>query len=427
MEKDDSRLVSDITRKTMALVLAGGRGTRLEQLTEWRAKPAVPFGGKFRIIDFTLSNCVNSGIRRIGICTQYRAQSLIRHVQRGWSFLDGRFDEFVELLPAQQRFDTQEWYRGTADAVYQNLDILRRHAPDYVLILAGDHVYKMDYGKMLAEHVWRRARMSIACIEVPLADARSLGVMQVDGRWRITGFQEKSPNPSPMPGKPEKALASMGVYAFNTAFLYDELIRNAKAQDTGHDFGHDIIPRLVQRGDAVYAHSFSDSCVNTVKGVPYWRDVGTVDAYWDANIELTKVVPDLNLYDHDWPIWTHQEQLPPAKFVFDEEHRRGLAIDSLVSGGDVISGSTVRRSVLFSNVHAREHSVIEDSVVLPDVDIGPGVQLRRAIVDRYCRLPANLVAGGNPEADRRRHFHVTASGVTLITPEMLGQEVHHLR
>jgi glucose-1-phosphate adenylyltransferase len=425
MEKDDNRLVSQITRSTMALVLAGGRGSRLEQLTEWRAKPAVPFGGKFRIIDFTLSNCVNSGIRRIGICTQYKAQSLIRHVQRGWSFLDGRFDEFVELLPAQQRIAV-DWYRGTADAVYQNLDILRRHAPDYVLILAGDHVYKMDYGKMLAEHFWRRARMSIACVEVPVADARSLGVMQVDNSWRITGFQEKPASPASMPGKPGTALGSMGVYVFSASFLYDELIRNAGAQDTRHDFGHDIIPRLIRRADAVYAHNFSDSCVNMVEGVPYWRDVGTVDAYWDANIELTKVVPDLNLYDRGWPIWTHQEQLPPAKFVFDEDGRRGVAIDSLVSGGDIISGATVRRSVLFSNVRAHEHSVINDSVVLPDVDIGPGVRLTRTIVDRYCRLPAGLVAGEDRAADSSR-FHVTPNGITLISPEMLGQEVHHLR
>ena len=310
--------------------------------------------------------------------------------------------------------------------MYQNLDILRRHAPDYVLILAGDHVYKMDYGKMLAEHFWRRARMSIACVEVPVADARSLGVMQVDNSWRITGFQEKPASPASMPGKPGTALGSMGVYVFSASFLYDELIRNAAAQDTSHDFGNDIIPRLIQRADAVYAHNFSDSCVNMVEGVPYWRDVGTVDAYWDANIELTKVVPDLNLYDRGWPIWTHQEQLPPAKFVFDEESRRGQAIDSLVSGGDVISGATVRRSVLFSNVHAQEHASIEDSVVLPDVDIHARVKLKRAIVDRYCVLPPGLEAGLDPAADRKR-FHVTPNGITLITPGMLGQEVHHLR
>ena len=420
------RFVSQITRSTVALVLAGGRGTRLGPLTDWRAKPAVPFGGKFRIIDFTLSNCVNSGIRRIGICTQYKAQSLIRHVQRGWSFLDGRFDEFVELMPAQQRIASSDWYRGTADAVYQNLDILVRLDPDHVLILAGDHVYKMDYGKMLAEHVSRGADMSIACVEVPLDDARGLGVAQVGTDARITGFQEKPANPAPMPDRPEMALASMGIYAFKADFLYQELHRNAIALDSAHDFGKDIIPDLVGRGRSVYAHRFSESCVNMVEGVPYWRDVGTIDAYWEANIALTKVVPDLNLYDHDWPIWTYQEQLPPAKFVFDEEHRRGVAVDSLVSGGDVISGATVKRSVLFSNVHAREQSSIEDSVVLPDVDIGSRVVLWRTVVDRYCRLPEGLVVGFDAVEDRKR-FHVTDKGITLIVPEMLGQQVHHLR
>ncbi len=425
MENPGTRSISQLSRSTFALVLAGGRGTRLGQLTDWRAKPAVPFGGKFRIIDFTLSNCVNSGIRRIGICTQYKAQSLIRHVQRGWSFLDGRFDEFVELLPAQQRIAV-DWYRGTADAVYQNLDMLHRHDPEYVLVLAGDHVYKMDYGKMLADHASRGADMSIACIEVPLRDAHGLGVVQVDPDLRITGFQEKPSDPAPMPGRPDMTLASMGIYAFKASFLYDELIRNAKNRDTSHDFGKDIIPSLVQRGGAVYAHRFAESCVNMVEGVPYWRDVGTIDAYWDANIELTKVVPDLNLYDHDWPIWTHQEQLPPAKFVFDEDLRRGVAIDSLVSGGDVISGATVKRSVLFSNVRAWEHSSIEDSVVLPDVDVGRGVVLWRTVVDRYCRLPEGLVVGFDRAEDSKR-FHVTENGITLIVPEMLGQEVHHLR
>jgi len=425
MNQADSRSISQITRSTVALVLAGGRGTRLGPLTDWRAKPAVPFGGKFRIIDFTLSNCVNSGIRRIGICTQYKAQSLIRHVQRGWSFLDGRFDEFIELLPAQQRIAV-DWYRGTADAVYQNLDILVRHDPDYVLILAGDHVYKMDYGKMLAEHVAREADMSIACVETPVGDARSLGVAQVTAEGRISGFQEKPQNPASMPHMQGTALASMGIYAFKADFLYQELHRNALVPESGHDFGKDIIPHLVERGRSVYAHRFSASCVNMVEGVPYWRDVGTIDAYWEANIALTKVVPDLNLYDEEWPIWTHQEQLPPAKFVFDDENRRGVAVDSLVSGGDVISGATVKRSVLFSNVRAREQSRIEDSVVLPDVDVGRGVVLSRTVVDRYCRLPDGLVAGVDPAEDRKR-FHVTDSGVTLIVPEMLGQQVHHLR
>ena len=425
MEQPATRSISQLTRSTFALVLAGGRGTRLGQLTDWRAKPAVPFGGKFRIIDFTLSNCVNSGIRRIGICTQYKAQSLIRHVQRGWSFLDGRFDEFVELLPAQQRVAV-DWYRGTADAVYQNLDILHRHDPEYVLVLAGDHVYKMDYGRMLEDHVSRGADMSVACIEVPLRDARDLGVMRVDGDQRITGFQEKPDDPAPMPGRPGFALASMGVYAFRASFLYAELDRNARDPGTSHDFGKDIIPALVRRGAAIHAHRFSQSCVNMVEGVPYWRDVGTIDAYWEANIELTRVVPDLNLYDHDWPIWTHQEQLPPAKFVFDDEQRRGVAVDSLVSGGDIISGATVRHSVLFSNVRAWEQSSIEDSVVLPDVDVGRGVVLWRTVVDRYCRLPEGLVVGFDRTEDSRR-FHVTENGITLIVPEMLGQEIHHLR
>jgi glucose-1-phosphate adenylyltransferase len=424
MENPGPRSVGQITRSTVALVLAGGRGTRLGALTDWRAKPAVPFGGKFRIIDFTLSNCVNSGIRRIGICTQYKAQSLIRHVQRGWSFLDGRFDEFVELLPAQQRIAV-DWYRGTADAVYQNLDILVRHEPDHVLILAGDHVYKMDYGKMLAEHVSRSADMSIACVEVPVADAGGLGVVHSDAAGRVIGFQEKPAQPAPLPGRPDTALASMGIYAFEAEFLYEALHQNASDRDSSHDFGKDIIPGLVAKGAAVWVHRFSDSCVNMVEGVPYWRDVGTIDAYWEANIALTKVVPDLNLYDQNWPIWTYQEQLPPAKFVFDENERRGMAVDSMVSGGDIISGATVRRSVLFSNVCAREHCSIEDSVVLPDVEVGRRVTLRRAVVDRYCQLPEGLTVGVDPVEDRKR-FHVTDKGITLIVPEMLGQQIHHL-
>jgi glucose-1-phosphate adenylyltransferase len=424
MEDSSSRSAGPATRNTVALVLAGGRGTRLGQLTDWRAKPAVPFGGKFRIIDFTLSNCVNSGIRRIGICTQYKAQSLIRHVQRGWSFLDGRFDEFVELLPAQQRIAV-DWYRGTADAVYQNLDILVRHDPDYVLILAGDHVYKMDYGKMLEEHRARSAELSIACVEVPLADTSSLGVVQADAAGRVIGFQEKPAEPTPMPGRQDVALASMGIYAFNAEFLYEELHRNANDGNSSHDFGKDVIPGLLKKGASVWVHRFHDSCVNMVEGVPYWRDVGTIDAYWEANIALTKVVPDLNLYDQGWPIWTYQEQLPPAKFVFDEHERRGMAVDSMVSGGDIISGATVKRSVLFSNVCVHEHSSIEDSVVLPDVEVGPHVKLRRTVVDRYCRLPAGLTAGVDPAEDRK-HFHVTDKGITLIVPEMLGQQIHHL-
>ena len=415
----------NLAHEALAIILAGGRGSRLAELTDWRAKPAVPFGGKFRIIDFALSNCVNSGIRRIGICTQYKAQSLIRHVQRGWSFLDGRFGEFVELLPAQQRI-TADWYRGTADAVYQNIDILRRHERKYVVVLAGDHVYKMNYEHMLADHVASQAVMSIACIEAPLADATQLGVMTVDADWRVTAFQEKPAHPSPMPGCADRALASMGIYVFDEAFLYDQLIRDAEDGSSSHDFGKDIIPRLVSSGLPVHAHSFSDSCVNMSDGKPYWRDVGTLDAYWEANMDLTRVVPSLNLYDLDWPIWTHQEQLPPAKFVFDDDGRRGMAVDSLISGGCIVSGSEVRRSVLFSNVNVQDYCKIEDSVILPNVEIGNNVTLRRVIVDKRCRLPSGLTVGVDPEADRKR-FHVTDRGVTVIVPESLGQRVHHLR
>ena len=412
-----------LAKSTLALVLAGGRGRRLEELTDWRVKPAVPFGGKFRIIDFTLSNCVNSGIRRIGICTQYKAQSLIRHVQRGWSFLDGRFGEFVELLPAQQRLQAT-WYRGTADAVYQNLDILRRHAHEYVLILAGDHLYKMDYRAMLEDHVASGAQLTIACIDVALQDAHSLGVMAVDADWRVIGFQEKPAKPEPMPGRPDRALASMGVYVFDAKWLYAELLRDAADTASSHDFGKDIIPAMVKGGARVHAHDFARSCVNMDSGGPYWRDVGTIDAYWQANIELTDVVPPLNLYDQSWPIWTYQEQLPPAKFVFDDDARRGMAVDSLVSGGCIISGSTVRRSLLFSNVRVNSYCAIDESVLLPDVEVGRDVVLRRVVVDKYCKLPQGLKAGVDRELDRKR-FRVTDGGVTLITPEMLGQRIHH--
>jgi glucose-1-phosphate adenylyltransferase len=414
-----------LNRNTLALILAGGRGSRLDELTNWRAKPSLPFGGKFRIIDFALSNCVNSGIRRIGICTQYKAQSLIRHVQRGWSFLDGRFDEFVELLPAQQRIEAT-WYQGTADAVYQNLDILRRHDPEFVLILAGDHVYKMDYGRMLEDHVRTRARMTIACIDVPLREATALGVMTVDEEGRVVGFEEKPSRPAAMPNRPDRALASMGIYVFDAAFLYDELLRDADDASSGHDFGRDVIPRLLRQGARVWAHDFAGSCVNMNEGIPYWRDVGTIDAYWEANIALTHVVPQLDLYRKDWPIWTYQEQLPPAKFVFDDDNRRGTAIDSLVASGCIISGSTVRRSLLFSNVHVHDFCTIEDSVILPGVDVGPNTILRKVVVEKHCRLPEGLTVGFDPDEDRKR-FHVTRRGITLIIPEMLGQQIHHLR
>ena len=420
----EARFYSHITRNSIAFILAGGRGSRLRQLTDWRAKPAVPFGGKFRIIDFPLSNCVNSGIRRIGVATQYKAQSLISHIQHGWGFLDGRFMEFVELLPAQQRTE-ESWYRGTADAVFQNIDILRSHKPEYVLILGGDHIYKMDYSKLLADHVDKSADMTVACIDVPLESASGFGVVSVDGDWRITNFIEKPARPTPIPGQPAHALASMGVYVFNASFLYEQLIRDHDEPGTSYDFGKDLIPYSVPR-HRVFAHRFTDSCVNMASGVPYWRDVGTVDAYWAANLDLTQVTPALNLYDRDWPIWTHQEQLPPAKFVFDDDDRRGQALDSMVSGGCIISGSTVRRSMLFSNVQVRSYSNIEDSVILPNVDIGRNARLKRVVADKNCVIPPGLVAGFDPVEDRKR-FHVTEDGVTLITPEMLGQKIHFIR
>ncbi|HEY8888045.1 MAG TPA: glucose-1-phosphate adenylyltransferase [Gallionella sp.] len=420
------RFVSRITKNTYAMVLAGGRGSRLHQLTDWRAKPAVPFGGKFRIIDFVLSNCVNSGIRHIGVATQYKSHSLIQHIQRGWSFLNGQFGEFIDLLPAQQRVDESHWYQGTADAVFQNLDILRAANPDFILVLGGDHVYKMDYGKMLAFHVESKADMTVACLEVPAAEATAFGVMSIDANSRVVEFTEKSANPPTIPGKPGRSLASMGIYVFNAKFLFEQLIRDADDKHSSHDFGKDLIPHMVKKYH-VFAQSFEQSCVGMGDdNVPYWRDVGTIDSYWEANMELTKVVPDLNMYDQDWPIWTHQEQLPPAKFVFDEEGRRGMAIDSLVSGGCIVSGSVVRRSLLFSDVRVNGYCTIEDSVLLPNVDVCRGVTLKRVIVDKDCKVPDGLVVGINPEEDRKR-FHVTPNGVTLITPEMLGQKTHQFR
>jgi glucose-1-phosphate adenylyltransferase len=416
----DLRFVSVITKNTYGLILAGGRGSRLKELTDWRAKPAVPFGGKFRIIDFPLSNCVNSGIRRIGVATQYKSHSLIRHIQRGWSFLDGRMKEFIDLMPAQQRVE-EHWYMGTADAVFQNLDILKANDPDYVLILAGDHVYKMDYGRMLAYHVSRQADMTVACIEVPLEDATAFGVMGVDSDWRVRSFLEKPAKPPSIPGQPDKALASMGIYVFNAKFLYEQVARDTDDPHSSHDFGKDIIPHLVPRY-RVFAQRFQDSCVGMNDNRPYWRDVGTVDAYWEANIDLVHVTPDLNLYEDEWPIWTFQEQLPPAKFVFDDDGRRGMAVDSMVSGGCIISGSSVKGSLVFSNVRVHSFSSIEDSVILPDVVINRHVKLRRCVVDRRCVLPEGFTAGFDPEQDRKR-FRVSERGITLITPGMLGQKV----
>jgi len=423
-DSTSTRFVSALTKNTLALILAGGRGSRLKSLTDWRAKPAVPFGGKFRIIDFPLSNCMNSGIRRIGVVTQYKAHSLIQHIQRGWGFLRGEFNEFVELLPAQQRIE-EEWYKGTADAVFQNLDILRAMGPEYVLILAGDHIYKMDYGQMLATHVRNKADMTIACLNVPLSEAKDFGVMGVDESDRIMQFREKPADPDPIPGNPGQALASMGIYVFNAAFLYEQLIRDADDPNSTHDFGHDIIPYLISKY-RVYAHRFADSCVNSTEGQHYWRDVGTIDAYWEANMELTKVVPDLNMYDKEWPIWTYQEQLPPAKFVFDEEDRRGKAVDALVSGGCIISGSCVKRSLLFSDVRVNSYSFIEESVILPKVDIGRYVTIKRAVIDKGCTIPDGMQIGVNHDEDRKRFF-VSDKGITLVTPDMLGQNLHNAR
>ncbi len=419
----ESRLIGQLTRETFALVLAGGRGTRLKQLTDFRAKPAVPFGGKFRIIDFTLSNCVNAGLRRIGVATQYKAQSLIRHLQRGWSFLDGRFGEFIEILPAQQQLDDAQWYQGTADAVYQNVAIIKEDAPRFVIVLSGDHIYKMDYGVMIADHVAKGADLTVACIEVPVGEASEFGVMSIDATMRIRAFTEKPAVPEPIPGQPGVALASMGIYVFNAGFLYEQLQRAALMPASTHDFAKDVIPHAVSRY-RVFAHSFRDSCVGARDvGAPYWRDVGALDAYWEANMELTKVVPELDLYDQRWPIWTDQPQLPPAKFVFDADGCRGTAVDALVSGGCVVSGATVRRSLLFSDVHVEIGSLIEDSVILPNVKIGRNVTLKRVIVDRRSVIRDGVEIGLNRERDSER-FHVTNGGVTLVTPEMLGQVVH---
>ena len=406
-----------LTQRSLAVVLAGGRGTRLRQLTDYRAKPAVPIAGQLKIIDFPLSNCVNSGIRRIAVLTQYKAQSLIRHIERGWSFLAATLGEYVDVVPAQQRVG-EGWYSGTADAVYQNLNILHDVNAQYVLILAGDHVYKMNYAVMLADHVAKGADVTVACIAAPLAEAVGFGVMATDADDRIVAFDEKPAHPRALADAPDYALASMGIYVFNAAFLCEQLARDAADPGSSHDFGKDLIPYLVEHRHRIFAHRFADSCVNMVGDRPYWRDVGTVDAFWAANIDLTQVVPELNLYDDQWPILSQQPQLPPAKFVFDDDARRGMAVDSLVSSGCIVSGGTVRRSILFSKVRVGDWSLVEDSVVLPDVTIGRHVTLRRVVVDKRCVLPDGFKAGVYPDEDRAR-FHVTERGITLITAAML--------
>ena len=417
--KRDPRYVSLLTRSTFAMVLAGGRGSRLRELTDWRSKPAVPFGGKFRIIDFTLSNCVNSGVRRVGVATQYKSQSLIRHLQLGWSFLDGRLGEFIEIMPAQQQVDESHWYQGTADAVFQNLREIRHTNPKYVLILSGDHIYRMDYGRLLLSHVESGADMTVACLEVPIKEANSFGVMSINTEGRVVEFEEKSVNPQHMSGNLELALASMGVYVFNTQFLFEQLERDAENPESSHDFGKDIIPNCVKH-HLTFAQNFAESCVTEPGKPAYWRDVGTLDAYWAANMDLVQVTPELNLYDENWPIWTWQEQRPPAKFVFDDDARRGSAVDSTVSGGCIISGATVRHSMLFSGVYVHSYSLVEDSIVLPNVHIGRHCIIKKCVIDRDCDLPDGTQIGVDPQEDRKR-FHVTESGITLVTQTMLGQ------
>jgi glucose-1-phosphate adenylyltransferase len=408
-----------LPKQAYAFILAGGRGSRLMQMTDIRCKPAVYFGGKFRIIDFTLSNCMNSGIRRIGVLTQYKSHSLLRHLQRGWAFLKSEFNEFVDLMPAQQRIDATSWYRGTADAVYQNLDIVRSYGARHIIVLAGDHIYKMDYSVALEHHVRSGAPCSVGCIEVPRTDASDFGVMAVDDQWRITQFLEKPADPPGMPDDPDRALASMGIYIFDADYLYDVLAQDAALVASEHDFGRDVVPAVVARGDAV-AQPFSLSCVGgDPEEEPYWRDVGTLDAYWEANIDLTATTPALNLYDRAWPIWTYQEQLPPAKFVHNFQNRRGIAVESLVSGGCIISGA-LNRSLLFSRCRVHSYSSVESSVLLPEVEVGRGARLKRCIVDHGCKIPDGMVIGENPEYDAR-NFYRTPEGITLVTPPMLAQ------
>ncbi len=413
----DSNVGSETTRNALVIILAGGAGSRLKGLTRWRAKPAVPFGGKYRIIDFALSNCVNSGLRRISVLTQYKSHSLIRHLQRAWGFMRAEIGEFVEIIPAQQRI-ANEWYRGTADALYQNIDIIRRHAPDNVIVLGGDHIYTMDYSKMLYEHVMSDADITVGCIEVPREDAKSYGVMSIDEEFRITSFAEKPEEPDPLPGKPDHSLASMGIYIFKTSYLYAALIADAGDPESDHDFGKNIVPTSIKQCNAV-AYPFV-----TKDGTPaYWRDVGTIGSYYNANMELCEVNPDLNLYSRSWPIWTYQTQHPPAKFIFDDDDARGMAVDSLVSGGCIISGAKVKRSVIFFATEVERGTYIKDSVILPKVSVGKNCRITRAVIDKACVIPDGTVIGEDLEQDRQR-FHVTEEGIVLVTPIMLGQNLY---
>lgn len=415
------RLSAPIGRQAMAFILAGGRGSRLMELTDRRAKPAVYFGGKSRIIDFALSNALNSGIRRIGVATQYKAHSLIGHLHRGWNFFRQGANESFDILPASQRVSESQWYAGTADAVFQNIDIIRDHAPKYMVILAGDHIYKMDYELMLQQHVDSGADVTIACLEAPRIEASGFGVMHVDESDRIISFVEKPQDPPAMPGDPNKSLVSMGIYVFETNFLFDQLERDATLPGSSRDFGKDIIPHIVEHGQAI-AHHFSISCVRSSNEgeAAYWRDVGTVDAYFEANIDLTDVVPDLDLFDREWPIWTDGAVTPPAKFVHDEDGRRGMAISSLVSGGCIISGAKVKRSLLFTGVRANSYSAIENAVILPYVEIGRAARLTNVVIDRGVNIPEGLVAGEDACADAKR-FRRSEKGICLITQAMVDR------
>lgn len=410
-------------RSTLGVVLAGGRGIRLRALTDDQAKPALPFGGKFRVIDFTLSNAINSGLRRVGVVTQYRAHTLISHIQRGWSFLRGELGEFIELWPAQQQTEDASWYLGTADAVYQNLQVIRGHAPRWVLILAGDHVYRQDYSRLLQWHIESGARVTVSCVETPRAGASAFGIVQADATGKIERFWEKPAVPPEIPGRPGWCYASMGIYVFDADVLIDALAQDARDRSSSHDFGTDVLPKLVAGGQA-HAHAFRNSSVMS-EGVsePYWRDVGTLDAYWEANVDLLRVTPSLDLYDERWPIWTYQFQRPAAKFVFDDVDRRGYAVDSLVSAGCVVSGSSVRRSLLFTDVRINSYGLIEDSLILPSAEVGRRCVLRKVIVAPGCKIPEGTIIGEDPEIDAR-NFERTAGGVTLVTQQTLDGQRH---
>ncbi|CAI8236029.1 MAG: Glucose-1-phosphate adenylyltransferase [Glaciecola sp. HTCC2999] len=414
MSNNSPRYISNLTRDTYALVLAGGRGSRLHELTQWRAKPAVYFGGKFRIIDFPLSNCINSGIRRVGILSQYKSHSLIRHIVRGWGHFKKELGESIEILPASQR-SSDDWYQGTADAVYQNIDIIRDELPKYVMILSGDHIYRMDYGNMLAKHVESGAKMTVSCMRVPCVEAAgAFGVMAVDHNNFVTDFTEKPEVPAALADDPDNCLASMGNYIFDTEFLFEQLEKDYQTKDSQRDFGKDIIPAIIKE-HKVNAFEFGLGEKNN-----YWRDVGTIDSFWEANMELVEPVPALNLYDEEWPIWTYQEQLPPAKFVWDSDERRGEAINSVVSGGCIISGSLLKRSLCFSNVRVHSYSYIEEAVMLPNVEIGRHCTIKKAVLDRGCVIPEGMQIGVNHDDDRARGFRVSSAGVVLVTPDMLA-------